>query len=49
MRCNRKNKKTEYKKVKLTIDKLFDENNLIKNYIINNCENDINGGIGYEQ
>lgn len=35
------NKKTEYKNVKLTINKLFDENDLIKNYIIKNCENNI--------
>lgn len=32
------NKKTEYKNVKLTINKLFDNDNLIKNYIINNTK-----------
>lgn len=33
------NKKIEYKNVKLTINKSFEENNIIKNYIISNCEN----------
>lgn len=32
------NKKIEYKNVKLTINKFFEENDVIKNYIINNCE-----------
>lgn len=32
------NKKIEYKKVKLTINKFFEENDAIKNYIINNCK-----------
>ena len=32
------NKQIEYKNMKLTINKLFEENNMIKNYIINNCE-----------
>lgn len=36
------NKKTEYKNVKLTINKLFDTHNVIKNYIINNCKNNAN-------
>lgn len=39
------NKKTEYKNVKLTINKLFDENNIIKNYIISNCEKNISYSI----
>lgn len=34
------NKKTEYKNVKLTINKLFDKENIIKNYIINNSKNE---------
>lgn len=36
------NKQTEYKKVKLTINKEFEEDDKIKNYIINNCEQEIN-------
>lgn len=32
------NKQIESKNMKLTINKLFEENNMIKNYIINNCE-----------
>ena len=32
------NKKIEYKKVKLTINKFFEANDAIKNYIINNCK-----------
>lgn len=33
------NKKTEYKNVTLTINKSFEENDTIKNYIINNSKN----------
>ena len=40
------NKKIEYKHIKLTINKLFDENNIISNYIINNCEK-VNNVISY--
>lgn len=39
------NKKAEYKKVKLLINKLFEKDDTIKEFIVNNCENEVNGGI----
>lgn len=42
------NKKTEYKNIKLTINKLFDKDSNIKNYIINNCEDNFNSSINEE-